>query len=192
MGATIMFNDSIIGDILRQAQMPQIEENTQTAYSIVDRSVSGNLVLETVKSVGEYAFYYCTGLTSVKLPVATTICEQAFLYCINLVSLDLPAVTKIGHRINLDCLHLSTVILRGKTMVEALTDCPFYGNSMMSDGVSLSCPFRKGTARIYVPRSLVDAYKTAERWSTYANLFRALEDYTIDGTTTGELDPSKI
>jgi hypothetical protein len=28
-----------------------------------------------------------------------------------------------------------------------------------------------------VPKSLVDAYKTAENWSTFANQIRAIEDY---------------
>jgi hypothetical protein len=45
---------------------------------------------------------------------------------------------------------------------------------------------------IYVPSTLVDSYKTASNWSSVASRFRALEDYTVDGTTTGELDPNKI
>ena len=45
---------------------------------------------------------------------------------------------------------------------------------------------------IYVPRSMVDTLKSATNWSTYADQIRALEDYTIDGTTTGELDESKV
>jgi hypothetical protein len=55
-----------------------------------------------------------------------------------------------------------------------------------------STPIKSGTGYIYVPRALVDTYKTATNWSTYANQFRALEDYTVDGTVTGELDESKI
>jgi hypothetical protein len=39
---------------------------------------------------------------------------------------------------------------------------------------------------------LVDEYKAATNWSTYAGRIRALEDYTVDGTITGELDESKI
>ena len=50
----------------------------------------------------------------------------------------------------------------------------------------------KGTGYIYVPRALVDSYKVATNWSTYASQFRALEDYTVDGTITGELDETKI
>ena len=38
-------------------------------------------------------------------------------------------------------------------------------------------PIAKGTGYIYVPRSLVDSYKTAENWSTFANQIRAIEDY---------------
>jgi hypothetical protein len=57
-----------------------------------------------------------------------------------------------------------------------------YPNSAIADG--------KGY--IYVPRTLVNSYKTATNWSVYANQFRALEDYTVDGTITGELDESKI
>ena len=45
---------------------------------------------------------------------------------------------------------------------------------------------------IYVPKSLIDDYKVATNWATFADRFRALEDYTVDGTTTGELDESKI
>ena len=48
------------------------------------------------------------------------------------------------------------------------------------------------TGYIYVPRALVDSYKSATNWSTYASQFRALEDYTVDGTIMGELDESKI
>lgn len=45
---------------------------------------------------------------------------------------------------------------------------------------------------IYVPRELVDSYKVSTNWSAYANKFRALEDYTVDGTISGDLDDTKI
>lgn len=55
-----------------------------------------------------------------------------------------------------------------------------------------STPIASGTGFIYVPKALIETYKTATNWVTYANQFRALEDYTVDGTITGELDESKI
>ena len=39
---------------------------------------------------------------------------------------------------------------------------------------------------------LYEKYRNGTNWSTYAAQFRALEDYTVDGTITGELDPNKI
>jgi hypothetical protein len=44
----------------------------------------------------------------------------------------------------------------------------------------------------YVRRALVDEFKTATNWSTYADMYRALEDFSVDGTATGELDMNKI
>jgi hypothetical protein len=44
----------------------------------------------------------------------------------------------------------------------------------------------------YVRRALVDEFKNATNWSTYAEMYRALEDFSVDGTATGELDMSKI
>lgn len=39
-------------------------------------------------------------------------------------------------------------------------------------------PIASGTGFIYVPRALVDSYKAATNWSTYANQIRAIEDYS--------------
>ena len=49
-----------------------------------------------------------------------------------------------------------------------------------------------GTGYIYVPSALIDSYKTAKNWSSHAAQFRALEDYTVDGTVTGAIDETKI
>lgn len=72
---------------------------------------------------------------------------------------------------------LKTVILR---MSEVCSLLSMTGNDPLA------------TADIYVPAALIDSYKSATNWSTYADRFRALEDYTVDGTVTGELDETKI
>lgn len=53
-------------------------------------------------------------------------------------------------------------------------------------------PIANGEGYIYVPKGAIEAYKAATNWSVYENQFRALEDYTVDGTITGELDLTKI
>jgi hypothetical protein len=40
---------------------------------------------------------------------------------------------------------------------------------------------------IYVPRANVEELKSATGWSAFGDQIRALEDYTVDGTTTGAL-----
>ena len=62
----------------------------------------------------------------------------------------------------------------------------------LGSNVFKNTPIASGTGYIYVPRALVDSYKVATNWATYAAQFRALEDYTVDGTVTGDLDESKI
>jgi hypothetical protein len=38
---------------------------------------------------------------------------------------------------------------------------------------------------------MIDTLSSATNWSAFATQFRALEDYTKDGTTTGEFDDEK-
>lgn len=79
------------------------------------------------------------------------------------------------------CTNLKVLILRSASVVTLANT-----NALIATAIS----GKKGY--IYVPRDLVDEYKAASNWVTYASQFRALEDYTVDGTTTGALDESKI
>jgi hypothetical protein len=94
---------------------------------------------------------------------------------------DFPLVTAIMATVFTSCSKLTTIILRSEKIA--------YLGSTNALNVT---PVASGTGYIYVPSSLVDSYKSASNWSTYANQFRALEDYTVDGTITGALDESKI
>ena len=38
-------------------------------------------------------------------------------------------------------------------------------------------PIESGTGYVYVPSALVDSYKSATNWSTYADQIRAIENY---------------
>ena len=120
-------------------------------------------------------------ITEIADNMTTRIGNNAFSYCSNLTTADFPAVTNIDMNAFRSCSKLTALILRSEMMV----------NLNLTTALS-STPIASGTGYIYVPRALVDSYKAATNWSTYANQFRALEDYTVDGTTTGELDPNKI
>ena len=112
----------------------------------------------------------------------TSIGTLAFHSCSNLTTVDFPLVTSIGSNAFYNCSKLATLILRDTEEV-----CTLNGTNAFN-----STKIASGTGYIYVPAALIDSYKAASNWSTYAAQFRALEDYTVDGTTTGALDEAKI
>lgn len=112
--------------------------------------------------------------------VVTSIGYAALSQCYNLTKVDTFAKS-IGIMGFYGSAQLKTVILRSETMCALETTNAF-----------TSTPIASRTGYICVPRALVDTYKAATNWSTYANQIRAIEDYTVDGTTTGALDESKI
>lgn len=103
--------------------------------------------------------------------------------------IDMGMVTTTNNFANAHFYHLCAVIYRSPTMVTASSVGDLasdQGNYVNADG----CGY------VYVPRNLIPSYQTATNWATiYANkpnVFRALEDYTVDGTTTGDIDESKM
>ena len=141
------------------------------ATSIGDTAFSGCSSLTTVDlpaavRINSNAFYGCSKLTTVGLPVATSIGSHAFNGCYSLTTVDLPAVTSIGSNAFYNCSKLTTVILRSATMA-----------TLSSTSVFTKTLIASGTGYIYVPAALVDSYKAESNWSTYANQFRAIEDY---------------
>ena len=135
----------------------------------------------TITSIRDYAFRSCNKLTSVDFPLVTSISNYAFYGCSSLTSVDFPLVTSIGQSAFYNDSKLTSVIIRTGQVCRLLA-----ANALSNT------PIASGTGYIYVPSALIEDYKVATNWSTYAAQFRALEEYTADGTVTGELDPTKI
>ena len=173
--------------------------NLPVATSVGDYAFSSCSSLTTVNlpaatSIGPYAFSSCRSLTTVNLPAATSIGNYAFSSCRSLTTVNLPAATSIGTYAFRYSYSLTTLILRNTTLVCRLASTNAFDNCYHYHGTVHSTynPDGLKDGYIYVPASLIDSYKVATNWSTLATQFRALEDYTVDGTTTGELDESKI
>ena len=152
-----------------------------TSDDLARHNISGAITIST-QVVDEYAFYLHKKITSVK---TTSSCmhlyASAFRSCIGIQKVDLAAVQGIGTECFIWAYPLTQLIIRTSTV------CVLSNSNAFKDTAIAS-----GTGYIYVPSALIDSYKTATNWSVYADQFRALEDYTVDGTTTGELDESKI
>lgn len=65
-----------------------------------------------------------------------------------------------------NCAAFDTLILRSDTLCQNTGTMSFSG-----------CGIKSDAGHIYVPAALVDTYKAATNWSTYASQIRAIEDY---------------
>ena len=135
-----------------------------SSSAITNGEVSSDVVSfqigDCVTSIDSNAFSYCTSLSSVTIPSSvTSIGTGAFMDCPILTSITIPSgVTFIGDNAFTSCSSLSSII------VEATTP-PALGSGVFN--YTNDCP-------IYVPSESVQAYKTANRWRTYASRIQAI------------------
>lgn len=101
--------------------------------------------------------------------------RRCFYGCKQLKKVDIMSAEKLTYEAFLDCTNLSALILRGSNVCE-INDINIIANTAIYSA--------KGG--IYVQRALVDNYKAATHWSQVAEMIKPLEDYTVDGTITGE------
>lgn len=119
-----------------------------------------------VTSVGASAFSGCTALTSLICPSVTVTTNNSFYNCKSIQKIDFPRLTQLGPMALYNCSALETLILRSPTV------CTLMGQTALS-----GTPIASGSGRIYVPRVLLDAYRTNTNWVTFAAKFSAIEDY---------------
>ena len=100
--------------------------------------------------IGDYAFYGCSGLTSLTLPSGVTwIGHFAFKGCSGLTSITLPSgVTEIGESAFANCSGLTSIYVYAEKMPKLRTN--------MFDG----CDAKKCT--VYVPKGTYDDYWLSE------------------------------
>ena len=129
-----------------------------------------NKVYTSNDEIGEYAFAYCSGLTSLTLPVGiTSIGEFAFSGCSGLTSLTLPAgITSIGEFAFSYCSGLTSIYVYAEK-VPRIGRYAFEG-----------CASRKCT--LYVPKGTYDNYRLSE-FGYFENIVE-FDATGIDKTTT--------
>ena len=121
-------------------------------------------------------FRNCTGLKNIKLPSLNSVPSYSLSDCTGLTMADFPMIKSIAANSMTNTTSLEVLILRKTDAITTLSNTNAFTSSAIANG----------TGYIYVPRALIDTYKTATNWKAYASQFRVLEDYTVDGTTTGE------
>ena len=95
--------------------------------------VNSVVILDGVASIGNYAFYNCSGLISITIPNSvTSIGEYAFSYCTGLTSITIPdSVTSIGNYAFSWCSSLTSITIPGS--VTSIGYGAFYGCSSLTN-----------------------------------------------------------
>lgn len=102
------------------------------------------------------------GFENVHLPKVKKLGAGAFELCGNLKTVKMDVLEEIGSNVFNSCATLETVVITTDT-VPLATGNPFP-----------NCPL---LTSIYVSDNLVDSYKSATNWSTYADVIKPLSEY---------------
>ena len=105
--------NGIYYDLIEKAGQAEVTRNPKyyTGSVVIPESVVNEGKKYSVTSIGNYAFSYCSGLTSVTISNSvTTIGQEAFSSCSSLTSITIPnSVTSIGSHAFLSCSGLTSV-----------------------------------------------------------------------------------
>ena len=132
----------------------KLEEHPFYLKKLVEGTVE-SIKLSNVTSIGNYAFYSCSGLTSVFFPNATSISGNAFESCSSLTSVSIPNATSIGSSAFQNCSSLTSVSFPNATSIGAgafqycsgLTSVSFPNATSIDNVAFFSC---SGLTTIYV------------------------------------------
>ena len=154
---------------------------------------NNTIIPNSVTSIGKYAFYNCSGLTSVTIPNSvTSIGYGAFGGCSGLTSVTIGnSVTSIGDYAFTDCSGLTSVTI-GNSVTSIGYDA-FRGCSGLTKLVSLAVEppicgkgafekVDKTACQLFVPEGSINKYKAADQWKEFLNIlgYDGVDDVSVD------------
>ena len=164
---------------LTEIDLPACTYLSDRQFSSCTNLTSVNLPACT--SLGYGVFYMCN-LSSVDLPVCRYI-SGTFNGCSGLTSVSLPACEIISGAAFSGCSNLRSVVLPVCSAIYGDTAFRYCSNFNITLGYSGVCYFsntlvfnQTALEHIYVPSSLVDAYKSAQGWSYYSSKIFAIPE----------------
>ena len=141
-----------------------------------------DISLPNCEYIGNNAFLWCSYLTSIDfLPKCSYIGPQAFGSALSISTINLPECEYIDRYAFSGCISLGKVYLSKCSYLgfgafsscSVLSEITIYTSSVCTlDGIDVfaKTPIISGSGSIYVPTSLVDAYKSANGWTNFASI----------------------
>ena len=141
-------------------------------YSFYNTGIKEIAIPTTVKSVGDYAFQYCSQIHTIILPEGLeSIGSYSFNYMSNLQKVILPSsLTSIDERAFFYCQNLSSV----ESHIAEPFDIPesVFAASSTWDSNKQAYDYTPSSAILYVPTNIKSKYAAAKGW----NMFAAIEE----------------
>ena len=146
----------------------------------IPETITCNGTTYSVTSIGDWAFYGCTSLTSVTIPTSVTSIEAgAFYCCFSLTSIILPnSVISIGEDSFYDCSSLTDIFCYATTPSVCDDYDTFYR-------VSKYC-------YIHVSAGTIPNYQVATGWRHFSNFLEISEETAISETEQQNKSSRKI
>ena len=164
-----VFSTSYYGAIYtRNFVMPDRESTPSTTSGFLYMGANEMETLTMGKNYrpGSNMFRQCTSLIRASVDSVTS--GDMFWECTSLkVCLLQDNCTELAGYLFEACSSFDTLILTGSNVKTLTSINAFSGTKIKSSG---------GTGRIYVPSSMVDAYKSATNWSNFASSILSIED----------------
>lgn len=121
--------------------------------------------LPVLESVSQEAFMNCRTMEEIYAPMVLTIGAMGFYWCEKLTKMDFTRLEKIG-RSSFSSTGIATLIIRKTDGICTLENKNAFTGS----------PIEQRTGYVYVPDELVEQYKAATNWSTYAAQIKPLSE----------------
>ncbi len=152
----------------------------------IPKTVEQNGQTLNVTSIGEYAFYNCSSLTSITIPNSvTSIGNSAFQGCSSLTSITIPnSVTGIADHVFKNCSNLTSVTI-GKSVTSigmyafeecnSLAEVVLQGNTLPTCGTNVfykkSGGYSNSNATLYCNSTLAEECRKTEPWSNFDSIY---------------------
>lgn len=153
---------------LTSIDLPKVTSIGNSAF-YQDRKLT-NVSAPLLETLGNNGFRFCPLQEEVRFPYLEKMGTYAFYSCTNVKILDLNVIPKIDTNALYGCTSLETLILRKTDAICTLAN---------TTNALTNTPIANGTGYVYVPDDLVDTYKSATNWSTYASQIKPLSELGV-------------